>query len=114
MAQALHLAERGQYSAHPNPMVACIIVNDGAERAIAELVAIIRREEARPVPFLTDQPAAPKAAPAEELVETLTGKLGPALRAEMVTLIGDHLKAVLDRDLGSLMLETLQERRKGR
>jgi guanylate kinase len=91
-----------------------IIVNDDAERAIAELVAIIRREEARPVPFLTDQAAAPEAAPAEQLAEALTGKLAPALRAEMVTLIGDQLKAVLDRDLGSLMLEALQERRKGR
>ena len=27
MARALELAERGQYSAHPNPMVGCVIVN---------------------------------------------------------------------------------------
>ena len=30
MARALKLASRGQYSAHPNPMVGCVIVNDGA------------------------------------------------------------------------------------
>ena len=29
MTRALHLARRGQYSAHPNPMVGCVIVNDG-------------------------------------------------------------------------------------
>lgn len=29
MARALQLAARGQYSAHPNPMVGCVIVNDG-------------------------------------------------------------------------------------
>ncbi len=29
MARALELAERGQYSARPNPMVGCVIVNDG-------------------------------------------------------------------------------------
>ncbi len=28
MARALQLAERGQYSAHPNPMVGCVIVRD--------------------------------------------------------------------------------------
>lgn len=28
MARALKLAARGQYSAHPNPMVGCVIVND--------------------------------------------------------------------------------------
>lgn len=29
MTRALHLARHGQYSAHPNPMVGCVIVNDG-------------------------------------------------------------------------------------
>lgn len=29
MAQALRLAERGQYSTHPNPMVGCVLVRDG-------------------------------------------------------------------------------------
>jgi diaminohydroxyphosphoribosylaminopyrimidine deaminase/5-amino-6-(5-phosphoribosylamino)uracil reductase len=29
MTRALHLARRGEYSAHPNPMVGCVIVNDG-------------------------------------------------------------------------------------
>lgn len=29
MTRALHLALHGQYSAHPNPMVGCVIVNDG-------------------------------------------------------------------------------------
>ena len=29
MARALRLAERGRYSARPNPMVGCVIVNDG-------------------------------------------------------------------------------------
>ena len=29
MARALQLAARGQYSAHPNPMVGCVIVNEG-------------------------------------------------------------------------------------
>jgi len=29
MARALQLAERGQYTAHPNPMVGCVIVKDG-------------------------------------------------------------------------------------
>ncbi|MDH3546939.1 MAG: bifunctional diaminohydroxyphosphoribosylaminopyrimidine deaminase/5-amino-6-(5-phosphoribosylamino)uracil reductase RibD [Gammaproteobacteria bacterium] len=28
MARALHLARRGQYTAHPNPMVGCVIVSD--------------------------------------------------------------------------------------
>jgi len=28
MAQALHLAERGLYTAHPNPMVGCVLVRD--------------------------------------------------------------------------------------
>ena len=30
MARALHLAERGRYTAHPNPMVGCVIVKNGA------------------------------------------------------------------------------------
>lgn len=30
MARALRLAERGQYSAHPNPMVGCVLVRDEA------------------------------------------------------------------------------------
>ena len=29
MARALRLAERGRYSAHPNPMVGCVLVRDG-------------------------------------------------------------------------------------
>jgi len=29
MAHALHLAERGVYTAHPNPMVGCVLVRDG-------------------------------------------------------------------------------------
>lgn len=29
MARALELAERGRYTAHPNPVVGCVIVNDG-------------------------------------------------------------------------------------
>ena len=29
MARALQLAARGQYSAHPNPMVGCVLVNNG-------------------------------------------------------------------------------------
>ncbi len=29
MARALHLAERGRYSAHPNPCVGCLLVRDG-------------------------------------------------------------------------------------
>jgi len=29
MARALQLAERGRYTAHPNPMVGCVIVKDG-------------------------------------------------------------------------------------
>jgi len=29
MARALHLAERGRYTAHPNPVVGCVLVNDG-------------------------------------------------------------------------------------
>jgi len=28
MARALRLAERGQYAAHPNPMVGCVLVRD--------------------------------------------------------------------------------------
>ena len=30
MARALRLAERGRYTAHPNPVVGCVLVNDGA------------------------------------------------------------------------------------
>jgi len=30
MARALRLAERGRYTAHPNPMVGCVLVRDGA------------------------------------------------------------------------------------
>ena len=30
MARALQLAARGRYSARPNPMVGCVLVNDGA------------------------------------------------------------------------------------
>jgi diaminohydroxyphosphoribosylaminopyrimidine deaminase/5-amino-6-(5-phosphoribosylamino)uracil reductase len=30
MARALQLAARGAYTAHPNPMVGCVLVNDGA------------------------------------------------------------------------------------
>src|SRR5210317_927888 len=29
MARALRLAERGVYTAHPNPMVGCVLVKDG-------------------------------------------------------------------------------------
>ena len=29
MERALHLAKHGQYSAHPNPMVGCVLVKDG-------------------------------------------------------------------------------------
>jgi len=29
MARALRLAERGRYTAHPNPMVGCVLVNEG-------------------------------------------------------------------------------------
>ena len=30
MAHALQLAERGQYAAHPNPMVGCVLVNNAS------------------------------------------------------------------------------------
>ncbi|MDH3337573.1 MAG: bifunctional diaminohydroxyphosphoribosylaminopyrimidine deaminase/5-amino-6-(5-phosphoribosylamino)uracil reductase RibD [Gammaproteobacteria bacterium] len=50
MARALRLAERGQYSAHPNPMVGCVLVRDGevvgegwhkaAGEAHAEIIAL--------------------------------------------------------------------------
>ena len=29
VARALRLAERGLYTAHPNPMVGCVLVRDG-------------------------------------------------------------------------------------
>ena len=29
MARALRLAERGVYTAHPNPMVGCVLVREG-------------------------------------------------------------------------------------
>jgi len=29
MARALRLAERGRYTAHPNPVVGCVLVKDG-------------------------------------------------------------------------------------
>jgi len=29
MARALRLAERGRYSAHPNPVVGCVLVKQG-------------------------------------------------------------------------------------
>jgi diaminohydroxyphosphoribosylaminopyrimidine deaminase/5-amino-6-(5-phosphoribosylamino)uracil reductase len=29
MARALRLAERGRYTAHPNPMVGCVLVREG-------------------------------------------------------------------------------------
>ena len=29
MARALRLAERGVYTAHPNPMVGCVLVKNG-------------------------------------------------------------------------------------
>ncbi len=107
-----------------------IITNDDPVRATEQLAAIFREAEMHAVPFeiagerQTSQAAAFTAEDeagggagrseamadnmADNLVRALTEKLSPALRGEMVSLIGDHLRAVLNRELNALVRETLQ------
>ena len=107
-----------------------IITNDDPVRATEQLAAIFREAETHAVPFETaegrhtsqvaaftaEDPAGGGAGRteamadnmADNLVRALTEKLSPALRGEMVSLIGDHLRAVLNRELNALVRETLQ------
>ncbi len=48
MARALHLASRAAYTAHPNPMVGCVLVRDNvAGEAHAEIIALAATDGAK-------------------------------------------------------------------
>jgi diaminohydroxyphosphoribosylaminopyrimidine deaminase/5-amino-6-(5-phosphoribosylamino)uracil reductase len=109
MARALRLAERGIYTAHPNPMVGCVLVRDGAivgegwhqraGEAHAEINALAAAsEKARgATAYLTLEPCShqgktPPCAPA--LVEAGVGEVVIAMQDPFPAVSGDGVAAL--------------------
>ena len=91
------------------------IINDVEDRAIGELVEIIRAEEKYPIPFRqigeTEPPGAEQPGGVEEsdTVRTVTQRLRTSLRDEMITLINGQVNKKLTRDLDRLILDTFRD-----
>lgn len=91
------------------------IINDFADRAIDEMVEIIRAEEKFPIPFrrITEtEPQSddlPDGVEESQTVRTVTRRLGTNLRDEMITLINSHVNKRLTRDLDRLILDTFRD-----
>lgn len=90
------------------------LVNDDVERAVGELVGLIRSEAQKAVQFIHD-PAQPGATPAagaarqEALVKKIGGAMRAGLREEMIELINNRVRTTLERDLDRLILDTFRE-----
>ncbi len=111
MARALQLAARGAYTAHPNPMVGCVLVNDGAVvgegwhqkagEAHAEINALrAAGDDAKgAVAYLTLEPCAH------------TGKTPPCANALVEAGVSRVIVAMQDpfREVSGRGLERLQE-----
>ncbi|MCP4301436.1 MAG: bifunctional diaminohydroxyphosphoribosylaminopyrimidine deaminase/5-amino-6-(5-phosphoribosylamino)uracil reductase RibD [Gammaproteobacteria bacterium] len=106
MARALQLAARGQYSAHPNPMVGCVIVkNDvvvgegwheraGEPHAEINALAAAGRNSRGATAYVTLEPCAHhgKTPPcAEALIEAGVGKVVAAMRDPYLEVAGRGL-----------------------
>ena len=98
-----------------------VIVNDDAERAIADLVKIVRTEGLTATPFRHKPAAAgrgagegqgPDETQTEELVQQMTEEMGPNLREEMISLINNRVRSTLQRDLDRLILDTFRNYRR--
>ena len=91
------------------------IINDFEDRAIGEMVEIIRAEEKFPIPFRqigeTEPQGADPPGGAEESdsVRTVTDRLRTNLRDEMITLINSQVNKKLTRDLDRLILDTFRD-----
>ena len=91
------------------------IINDFEDRAISEMVEIIRAEEKFPIPFRqtgeTDPQSADLPGDAEEpdAVRTATQRLRTNLRDEMITLINSQVNKKLTRDLDRLIIDTFRD-----
>lgn len=111
MARALQLAARGAYTAHPNPMVGCVLVNDGdvvgegwhekAGEAHAEINALraAGTKTKGAVAYVTLEPCAH------------TGKTPPCANALIEAGVGKVIVAMPDpfREVSGRGLEIMQE-----
>jgi guanylate kinase len=86
------------------------IVNDDVERAVGEMVDVIRSEAAMATQFL-HKPAPRGGTPAagEALVKKLSGNMRVGLREEMIELINSRVRSTLYRDLDRLILEAFRD-----
>ena len=109
MARALTLAARGQYSAHPNPMVGCVIVNDdkivgegwheraGEPHAEVNALAAAGREARGATAYVTLEPCAHhgKTPPCSEaLIDAGISKVIAAMRDPYSEVAGRGLDAL--------------------
>jgi len=114
MARALQLAARGRYSAHPNPMVGCVLVNNGeivgegwherAGEAHAEINALREAgEKARgAVAYVTLEPCAHhgKTPPCvDALIEAGVAKVIAAMQDPFEQVSGRGLEALQEADI---------------
>lgn len=87
-----------------------VILNDYADRAAKETVKIIREEERRAVKFAHAPSAATAVAGSgEEVAAKLTERMSGKLRDEMIALINDRVRTVLQRDMHRLILDTFRK-----
>jgi len=111
MARALELAERGQFSAHPNPMVGCVIVNGddivgegwhelaGAEHAEINALRAAGDRAASASVYVTLEPCAHhgKTPPCTEaLIEAGVGRVIAAMQDPHDKVAGKGLKMLSD------------------
>jgi len=111
MARALELAERGQFSARPNPMVGCVIVNDddvvgegwhelaGAEHAEINALRAAGDRAAGAIVYVTLEPCAHhgKTPPcAEALIKAGVGRVVAAMQDPHDKVAGKGLEMLSD------------------
>ncbi len=96
MADALRLAERGRYGAHPNPMVGCVLVRDG--EVIGRGWHERSGEAHAEVNALTEAGAAAKGATAYVTLEPCShhGKTAPCAEALVAAGVGRVVAAMRD------------------
>ena len=109
MAQALSLARRGVYTAHPNPRVGCVVVRDGeivgsgwhveAGREHAEVIALREAGDAAKgaVVYVTLEPCSHhgKTPPCcEQLIAAEVGEVVVAMQDPFAEVAGRGLKAL--------------------
>ena len=121
MARALKLAERGRYGAHPNPMVGCVLVNDGrtvgegwheragGPHAEVNALAAARGEARGATAYVSLEPCTfhGKTPPCTDaLIETGVSRVVAAMRDPHPRVSGDGLNllhgAGIDVDVGLL------------